>query len=46
MGKALTRPNGELESGLQIKEGDGSMLEFPSGDAFCIQPKTIAIELE
>lgn len=46
MGKALTRPNRELESGLQIEEGDSSMLEFPSDDAFRIQTKTIAIEPE
>ena len=46
MGKTFTGPNGELEAGLQIKEGDCSMLELPSDDAFCLQSKTIAIELE
>ncbi len=46
MRKTLAGPNGEFDSGLQIKEGDCSMLELPSDDAFCLQSKTIAIELE
>ncbi len=46
MGKTFAGPNGEFDSGLQIEEADWSMLEFLSDDAFCLQPKTIAIELE
>jgi len=46
MGKTLAGPNGEFDSSLQIEEGDCSMLEFLSNNAFCLQPKTIAIEPE
>lgn len=43
--KALARPNCELQTGLQIKEGDGPMLELPAKDALRWKAQAISIEV-
>ena len=46
MSKTPAWPDCELESMLQIKEGDRSVLEFLAKDAFRPQAQTVTVELE
>jgi hypothetical protein len=43
--KALPRPNGEFQAGLQIKEGNSPMVELFANDALRRQAETIAVEM-
>ena len=46
MRETFARPDGKLESGLQIEEGNRSMLELVSDDTFRLQPKAVTVEIE
>src|SRR5205823_4778090 len=37
-------PNGELQTGLHIKKGDGSVFELFPKDSLCWETKTVSIE--
>jgi hypothetical protein len=46
MGETCAWPECQLETRLQIKEGDGSMLKFRPNDAFRLQSKPVTIECD
>ncbi len=46
MSKAFAWPDSELESGLQVKKGNRTLLEFLSDDAFGLEPETVPVEPE
>jgi len=46
MRETFARPDGEPEPVLQFEEGNGTMFEFLSDDAFGLQPETITVEIE
>ena len=46
MREVRSSPNGEFDSVLQIKEGDGAMLEFSADDPLCLQTKAVAVKLQ
>jgi hypothetical protein len=45
MSNALTRPKGQLQASLQIKECDRTVLEFFTDYSFSQQAKTISVKL-
>src|SRR5262245_19402813 len=42
--QARTRPERELQSGLEIEESDGTVLELSADDAFGLQPEAVTVE--
>src|SRR5918992_5073085 len=46
MGDALTRPDCELQTSLQVKEGYGPVLKLCANNAFRLEPKAVPIESE
>jgi hypothetical protein len=44
MGNALAGPDSELQTGLQVEEGDRAMLELCPNDAFCFEAEPVSIK--